>query len=92
MPNGARFDACHRPLSKGKQLFISNGSSYMMNTWCSKFEPKSIVRLVELYLGGITLNKFTEINTVESRFLEPPTETKIDSKSWEFEISGVKLQ
>ena len=46
--------------------------------------------LVRLFKKEITLSRDTA--TVESRFLEPPRETKIGSKNREIEISGVKLQ
>ena len=50
--------------------------------------------LLHLALGPsmCQVRKYTKSNTVESRFLEPPRETKICSRSQELELSGVKLQ
>ena len=44
----------------------------------------------KIYMQYRTLS-FSVI-TVESRFLEPPRETKIGSRNRDLEISGVKLQ
>ena len=73
----------HQSVERVAHCNVIISGEYFIRLWVSFYWLKLISQEMQTSTNNIT---------VESRFLEPPRETKIGLRNGEFKISGVKLQ